>query len=561
MKLSNILGVLLLLILNSLVINAQNSQSKRPIDFKPYQYKYSIEKLHKKFSKSMIKEAEKDMAELHLVNKNGKYKPLIESLNKHQTPEWYKDAKLGIFFDWGLYSVAGYAKKGYGRGRYPDWYLQHMFNTSKEYHDQTWGDDFRRDDFIGLFTAKNFNPEGIIDLAKASGAKYFIPFNKHHDGYCLWDSKYTQRDAIDMLPHRDISRELITACEKRGLKHGFYFSVEDYEYPVIDTKENLKLRLWSKAMAPDNAGVVDANGEVIIDFDTEFANGTVSGKVPVHHFIDEYILPQAKDYIDNYDPDILWFDGEWQRSAEYYKTPEIVAYFYNNAVGKKEVAANDRIGKGTREQSGDFYTSETDEVVEPMNYTWEENRSMSESYGYNWGDSLDNYLSSEELIEMLVRIVAKGGNLNLIVNPDGSGRIPEIQKELLKDLGEWLDVNGEAIYGSRNYEVAADNTQLGQRVWYTRSKDSKYGYAICFDWPKATTFIMPGANPIWESEVFMLGYHKPLEWVETPKWGLTVKIPNEMRNDPSKRPCKYAWVIKFEWDKENKYGVNRNLKH
>ena len=181
---------------------------------------------------------------------------------------------------------------------------------------------------------------------------------------------------------------------------------------------------------------------------------------------------------------------------------------------------------------------------------------MSESYGYNWSDSLGNYVTADELVEMLVRIVAKGGNLNLIVNPDGTGRIPEIQVGLLKELGAWLEVNGEAIYGTVPYEVVCDNTQLGQPVWYTLSKDRKYGYAIVFDWPKSETFICKGANMIWESEVYMLGYDKPLKWVDVGRrqWGMSAKIPDEMLGDPSRRPCKYAWVLKFEYDSENQFG-------
>ncbi len=542
-------------------VSSQEPQPKRPTDYTPYQYKYSIEKLNKKFSKKMMKAAKRDMTALHLANKKGKYKPIIDSLNKHQTPEWYKDAKLGIFFDWGLYSVGGYATKGWNRASYPDWYLFYMFTLNKEYHKETWGDDFRRDDFISLFTVENFNAEAIVQLAVDAGAKYFVPFSKHHDGFCLWDSKYTYRDAVDMNPHRDIARELITACEKKDLKHGFYFSVEDYEYPLIDKKGDLKLRIWADYMAPDNAGVKESKGEYFTDFDSEYANGIVSGKVPVHNFIDDYLLPQAKDYIDNYNPDILWFDGEWRRPESYYKTTEIVAYFYNKSEGKKEVAANDRLGLGARGQSGDFYTSETDEVVNAIQYPWEECRSMSGSYGYNWTDTLENYLSADELIQMLVRIVAKGGGLNLIINPDGSGKISEIQKERLRELGAWLKINGEAIYGTRTYEVTSDNTQMGQRVWYTRSKDSKYGYAICFDWPKSSTIICPGGNPVWDTEVYMLGYDKPLEWVDNSVRGLTVKVPEEMLKDPSKRPGNHAWVLKFEWDKEHEFGVDRNKKH
>jgi len=316
------------------------------------------------------------------------------------------------------------------------------------------------------------------------------------------------------------------------------------------------IRYWSNGMAPDNAGIVKEAGEIRGEFEGDLHNRMLSGKIPVNHFIDELIVPQAKDFIDTYDPDILWFDGEWQRPAEYYRTPEIVAYFYNRAEGRKEVVSNDRLGMGTREEHGDFYTSETDEVVEKMDEPWEENRSMSESYGYSQTDSIENYLTADELIQMFVRIVAKGGNLNLMVNPDGSGRVPQLQLDLLKELGDWLKINGEAIYGTRPYEVISDNTQLGQPVWYTMSKDSTYGYAIIFDWPKSETFICKGVNPIWDSEVRMLGYDEPLKWVDTGRntWGMSAKIPQEMMTDPESRPSSHAWVLKFKYDRYNEYG-------
>ena len=530
----------------------------QPGKYKPnsWHYRYSLEQLHKQFSDDMMSSARKDMWELEAVNAAGQYHGTLESIDTHPTPEWYRDAKLCIFFDWGPYSIAGYGEKGWSRARYPDWYLSRMYNELRDYHVKTWGADFQRDDFIPMFTAKNFDAQKIVDLVVMSGAKYLVPFNKHHGGYCLWDSKYTRRDVVDMFPGRDLTAELVAACNKAGIYHGFYFSVEDYEYPLINENGDLVVRYWSKNMAPDNAGVAEQNNETTGLFLSDIHNRRLSGKVPVKDFINDYIVPQAKDFIDKYDPDILWFDGEWQRPAEYYKTPDIVAYFYNRAQGRKKVAANDRLGQGTREHHGDFYTSETDEVTMKMDYPWEENRSMSESYGYNRTDSLANYLSADELIQMLVRIVAKGGNLNLIVNPDGTGEVPQIQQDLLRELGDWLKVNGEAIYGTRPYEKLCDDTQLGQPVWYTMSKDSTWGYAIVFDWPKSETFICSGANMIWDTEVTMLGYDKPLEWVDTGRrlWGMSAKVPAEMLADPSKRPCKYAWVLKFRYDKDNQYG-------
>lgn len=519
----------------------------------PYNYTYTIEEL-RQFSDEHLKNAGKELEDMYRVISDGKYKVSYESLAEHNTPEWYKDAKLGIFFDWGVYSIAGYGEKGWSKARYPDWYLGNMSRQYKEYHDSVWGEDFKRDDFIGLFNAETFDAKEIIQLAVSAGAKYFVPFSKHHDGFCLWDSKFTQRDVVDMNPGRDLTREMVDACEKAGLYHGFYFSVEDYEYPIISKNNELKLRYWSKDMAPDNAGVVISENEVLTDFVPDLHNKLISGKIPVHNFIDDYIVPQAKDFIDKYDPDILWFDGEWQRPAEYYKTLDIVAYFYNHAEGRKEVAANDRWGQGSREHGGDFYTSETDEVVEKISETWEENRSMSESYGYNKRDSLENYLSPDELVEMLVRIVAKGGNLNLIVNPDGNGGVSKLQLDLLEELGNWLEVNGEAIYGSRPYEALCDNTQLGQTVWYTSSKDNKYGYAIILDWPKSETFICSKANIKWESDVYLLGWDEPLRWVDRGKrFGVSAKIPEAMLHNPEARPSKYAWVLKFEHDVNDEF--------
>ncbi len=521
--------------------------------FTPYRYEFSIEELKDTYSQQLMDQSKSDMAELDSVNRFGMYQGTLESIQQHPTPDWYGDAKLCIFYDWGPYSIAGYAEKGWNRARYPDWYLHHMYGNYADYHRETWGEDFHRDDFIPLFNAENFNAEEIVQMVKMSGAKYLVPFNKHHDGFCLWDSKYTRRDAVDMNPYRDLTAELVAACEKEGIYHGFYFSVEEYEYPLIDENDSLEIRYWSDNMAPTNAGVATVDGEIRGPFIDSLHNRMLSGKIPVRNFIDELIVPQAKDFIDTYDPDILWFDGEWQRPAQYYRTPDIVAYFYNKAEGRKEVVSNDRMGGDTRKEYGDFFTSETDVVVEKMDYPWEENRSMSESYGYNHMDSLENYLSADQLIQMFVRIVAKGGNLNLMVNPDGSGKVPDIQMELLKELGDWLAVNGEAIYGTRPFETLCDNTQLGQPVWYTMSKDSTYGYAIVFDWPKSETFICRNANMIWDSEVTMLGYEKPLEWVDVGShlWGMSAKVPQEMLGFPDARPCDHAWVLKFRYDKNN----------
>jgi len=529
----------------------QGGQPRRSANFKPYRYQYSIEELKKDFSERQMALAKNEMAAMQRVIEAGPYKADLELLKQHPLPEWFKDAKFGLFYDFGLYSIAGYGEKRFSRAVYPDCYLDFMYGDLRDYHIKTWGADFERDDFIGLFTAKNYDAEAIAGLAVEAGAKYFVQFDKHGDGYCLWDSGYTFRDSVDMPPGRDLAREMVDACHKNGLKYGFYFSVEEWEYPVISKADGrIIMRKW--AMQSNHPNPETGDNTVTRPFDSPKDNRLACGKVPVYSFIDEYLVPQAKEFIDKYDPDILWFDAEWDNPASLYKTPDLAAYFCNKAQGRKEVAVGDRYGRDTRGKYGDFFTSETDDIGQNLEHYWEENRPFGESYGYCWKDNDQTINSATELVKMLVRIVAKGGNLILIVAPDGTGRIPGYQVSRLKEIGKWLKVNGEAIYATRPARVLFEDTQLGRNVWYTRSKDGKYNYAILMDWPKSDTIIMRNANPKWEKKVYMLGYDKPLEWIDSPSYGMAVKLPQQMK-DPANRPCRHAWVIKYEYDSKDEY--------
>jgi alpha-L-fucosidase len=537
----------LLLLAAAAPVWAQDEQPRRTPGFTPYRYRHGAEELQRRFSAPLMAEAAREVASLEEANRQGPYAPTLESLLTHPVPEWYRDAKLGVFLDWGLYSVAGYGEKRFARARYPDWYLDHMYNVLAPYHASAWGADFERDDFIPLFTASRFDAQALVSLVRESGARYLVPFSKHHDGFCLWASRFTHRDVADMSPGRDVTAQLADECRRQGLKHGFYFSVEEWEYPVLLDGDRLGLRLWSKD-APAGAKLESRGDPLVVAFDSARHDRRVSGKVPVRDFVSQYIVPQAKDFIDRYDPDILWFDGDWTRPASHYRTPDLVAYFYNRARGRKEVAANDRLGQGTRGHSGDFYTSETDEIVAPLDHAWEENRSLGESYGYYWKDDESTLLGTDELVKMLVRVVAKGGNLMLLVSPDGTGRIPENQASRLREIGAWLRVNGEAIYDTRPHTVACDTTQLGQNVWYTRSKDGKYAYAIVFTPPTGESVVLKSAKPVWEKNVTILGYPHPLapneSWVDTgDAYGMVVRIPEELRR-PGNRPP--AWVIRYE---------------
>jgi alpha-L-fucosidase len=457
----------------------------------------------------------------------GPYTPDLASIRQHECPEWFRDAKFGMFIDWGLYSVAGWAPKREEGAMYPDWYMKRMLEDYREYHEKTWGKNFMPDDFIPLFTAEDYNPEWLIELAKDAGMKYVVPFCKHHDGFCLWPSSYTDRDAMDMGPKRDLVRPLAEACYKNGLKFGFYFSLDEWYYPVI--KDGVKqIREWgSYKYSP---------------WDESKKKIHLTGKYPVENFFADYIVPQAKEFIKLYDPDILWFDGDWDMFADEYHSPDIISYFYNHAAGRKEVALNDRNGR-TRFKIGDFFCSEYHRLPKgyEMMHPWEENRGISQSFGYNREDTEENVLNVKDFIHMFIRTVSENGNLLLIVNLDGKGGLPEVQERRLREIGTWLKINGEAIYNSRPWL-----TPVQDDIRFTRSKDGQTIYAICTTFPKDKLEINSLYLNKGKSTVTMIGAEETqLEWAQRPGHDYTklvIDIPGSLYN---KRKNEYAWVFKI----------------
>ena len=331
-------------------------------------------------------------------------------------------------------------------------------------------------------------------------------------------------------PQKDLIKPLMEGSKKHGLKFGFYFSAEEWEYPLIGDEGKLVTRKWGGKIEPYSAEM----------------ERKASGKIAVENFATDYLVPQAVEFIDSYDPDILWFDGDWDTNVQDLKTYDIASYFYNNAEGRKEVAVNDRYGgnegeKWLRSKRGDFFTNEygdmQKEAIQAF-HAWEECRGISQSYGYNWQDTEENVISAKAFIDMFVEIVAHGGNLLLIVNLDGKGALPEIQENRLKEIGEWLKVNGEGIYNSRPYRLQSE-----EKVAYTQSKDKKYVYAILNEWP-GQKLVLKNVRAKNGGKIEMLGHNESFEWTNTDE-GVSVKFPNQLQNE-NNRPCAYAWILRIE---------------
>jgi len=513
------------------------NQPHRPANFKPVVYP-SPQEMKEQYSEETMKHADELMQRATRTNERGNYKPTWESLDSHKAPEWFLDAKFGMFIDWGLYSVAAYSPSGY-----PDWYLERMMYDTKEYHARTWGADFRQDDFIQLFTGKDFDAEHLTEVARSAGMKYVIPFLKHHDGFCLWNSSFTGRNCVAMGPKRDIAGEWAASCRKRELKFGFYYSIDDWAYPVIGPNGKIAIRKWHIG----NPDELDAN---LGSWDRKF----ISGKTPVRDFYDQYINPAAVEFFDKYDPDIFWGDGDWGGNIVKRKFRPVISYFLNHAEGRKEVVFNDRLGECRGASKGDAYkvggkvpgvtqgdflcgecSYDPSQSVD-VDYPWEQNSGLSHSFGYNWRESDKEVRSAGDLVTMLVDIVSDGGNLLLMCNLTPSGKLDPLMAARLKEVGGWLSVNGEGIYATRKWAQARQGA-----LRFTRSKDGKHVYIFTTKWP-GRNLRVKNLRPVEGSTITMLGVKEPLHWSQNGKY-LVVDIPEAI---DVKRPCDYVWGFKLE---------------
>ena len=364
--------------------------------------------------------------------------------------QWWRDARFGLFIHWGLYAIP--AGEWKGKTNYGEW-IRHSAQIPIDVYDR----------FVGQFNPVKFHADEWVSLAKDAGMKYIVITSKHHDGFCLFDSKDTDFDVMSTPFKRDILKELSEACRKQGIRLCFYHSIMDWHHP-----DYLPRRDWEKDRSA--AGAV----------------------------FDRYVLymkNQLKELLTNYGPlGVLWFDGEWESTwnekygrdlYQYVRSfqPDIII---NNRVGASR-SGMEGFSQG-KESAGDFGTPEQQIPATGLpGVDWETCMTMNDNWGYNSHDK--NWKSAKDLIRMLADIASKGGNYLLNIGPTSEGVFPPESVERLREIGQWMKTNSESI--------TATQASPFKKLEWGRSTQKAIGggtrlYLHVFNWPADGKLIVPG---------------------------------------------------------------------
>ncbi len=340
-----------------------------------------------------------------------------EALRARPYPQWFTDAKLGIFIHWGVYSVPAYS----GPEDYAEWFLRGLQTGDSlriRYMRDNYGEQFTYRDFAPLFRAELFEPAEWARLFRSSGARYVVLVSKHHDGYALWPSAYSPGwNSAEVGPGRDLVGDLTEAVRAAGLRMGLYYSLGE----------------WTNALHRWYTDPPESIGP----------------------YVERHMVPQFKELVEAYEPDLIFADGEWLNTAEQLHSRELIEWYFDT-VGPDAVV-NDRWGAGS---DIGFRTPEYSAGIELTDRPWTEVRGIGRSFGFNRNETLEAYMTPDALVEFFAAAVAGGGGMILNVGPRADGQIPLLQQERLRQLGSWLEVNGEAIYGTRPWQKTGEQREV-----------------------------------------------------------------------------------------------------
>jgi len=373
-----------------------------------------------------------------------------EPLSQDQRMEWWRDARFGLFVHFGVYAVPAGTYRGERIDGGGEWIMNQAKIPVAEY-----------EKLAPRFDPVGFRADEWVRLAKNAGMKYIVITSKHHDGFCLWDSKVSNWDIMDATPFkRDILKELSVACKKQGVRLCFYHSIMDWHHP-------------------------DAQGAC-------YPNYNDGSNPNFARYVETYLKPQLAELLTNYGPiGVLWFDGEWIKDWTESQGKDLYSYVRSL---QPSIIVNNRVGKGRSgmegltqgEAAGDFGTPEQQVPPEGLpGVDWETCMTMNDTWGFKSYD--ENWKSAEDLIRMLADVASKGGNFLLNVGPTPEGLIPQASVERLEAMGKWMAVNGESIHGTTA-------SVIGRPEWGRCTVKGEKLYLHVFNWPTDGVLKLPAVR-------------------------------------------------------------------
>jgi alpha-L-fucosidase len=475
------------------------------------------------------------------------FEPTSESLENYQVPQWYQDAKFGIYFHWAPFSVAAYKTEWYPRWMYSPNNIEKKaaFKDIPDHHEKTWGprDKFGYKNFIPMFKAEKWDPDQWVALFKQAGAKYVVSAAIHHDGFALWDSEHIGWNSKNMGPKRDIVGEFTTAARKQGLKtgvsthYGRHWSYYTFR-PEYDTWNSKFAGLYGRRRGDND---------------------------PPTEYDQQHWKNVLTELIDNYQPDYIFVDGgvgdgERIHNKPYFRQQfyDVLAHYYNSAKkwNTQVVLTYKREFLTPAQAVEDFERSGMDHIR--LSSKWQTDDKIS-AKGWCYVEDTE-FWPVEYLIGALMDIVSKNGNLLLNVGPRPDGTLRQQEIDALVEIGKWMDINCEAVYGTTPWRTFGEGKMVkisddGKRGKHKMGPDcvrftvkDNILYATCFGWPHDRTFTIKSItteNPAYKQgieKIEMLGASQKIQYTQKQK-GLEVTFPKN-------QPCKYAYVLKITPQKD-----------
>ena len=407
--------------------------------------------------------------------------PLSESdAELEQRMAWFNEARFGMFIHWGAYSVLAGEWQGKTVRRYAEWIRGNAKISKADYRE-----------VCEQFQPDKFDADAWIRTARDAGMKYFVITTKHHDGFCLWDSAYTDYDVKDLAGlDFDPLAELSKACKKYGVRFGTYYSIMDWEYPTSGP---------------------------------EFEKSGGKEKYV------QYMKDQIRELIEKYDTDILWFDADWEKWWTLEDGADLYAYIRGL---KPSIIINNRVSKRA-EFKRDFGTPEQDTPGMDLGYDWEACWTINRSWGFKKADT--RWKTTPQLVEKLSDIVSKGGNLLLNVGPKADGAFPEVCTERLLGMGQWLTTTGEGIYGT-------DSSEIPQPSWGRLTQKGQALYLHVFNWPADGKLVLSDVK-MQATRASLLGETEQGLWVISGEQSVEIILPEQ-------KPTGLVPMIRLEFEGE-----------